>query len=110
MAARPRPRSFWQRLSAEADRVGAVAPVARRHGVDVRTLTWWRWRLKHEAGVEDDVTSANPAFLPVVVAGQAGVAAEIAGDVEIVVGPVVIRAGRNVEYISTLVAALRSRC
>ena len=98
------PRSFWKRLVAETERGGSIGPVARRHGVRPRTLTWWRWRLRHE----ESGSGATPQLLPVVVEGHGPTPRLL----EIAIADVRVRVevGSDVAYVATLVGALRSRC
>ena len=82
------------------DRGERVADVARRHRVQPRTLSWWRWKLR-----SDDRRS--PLLLPVVVR-RAEPPAE-AVSVELRIRDVIIRVacGSDVAYLAALVAALR---
>ncbi len=100
-------RSFWERLSAEAEKQG-VGAVAKRHGVRARTLTWWRWKLKRE-GVS--VVRRAPKLLRVVTkTGPVG-GDRKTGVVELAVGAVRVRIepGTDVQYVAALVQAFR-RC
>ena len=74
------------------DPTTTAAAVARRYGLHASQLVVWRQQLAaptaHEA----------PAFVPVVVAeGGAAAPAEIAGRIEIALGPAVIRVGADVD-------------
>ena len=74
-----------------------VSAVARRYGLHASQLFTWRQQLAAPAARE------APAFLPVVVAESGGAApAEMAGRIEIALGPAVVRVGADVD-----VAALR---
>jgi transposase len=81
------------RIVAESlDPATTVSAVARRYGLHASQLFVWRQRLAaptaHEA----------PAFVPVVVAEDGAVApAEMAGRMEIALGPAVIRVGADVD-------------
>ena len=98
------PRSFWKRLVAETERGGTVGSVARRNGVRAGTLTWWRWRLRHE----EASSGGAPQLLPVVVESPR----PDAGPIEIAVADVRLRVevGSDVAYVATLVGALRTGC
>ena len=64
-------RQFWERAVREVERCGSVGDVARRLGVQARTLTWWRWRIRRE-GAEGEAKLAKRAeFIPVVMAAGA---------------------------------------
>jgi len=95
-------REFWQRLVREADEGATVAEVARRHRVQPRTLSWWRWRLKTGA-------PSKPLLLPVVVR-PAGPRATADGVIELCVGDLIVRVptDTDVAYVALLVAALRA--
>lgn len=81
---------------------GRIADVARRHRVQPRTLTWWRWKLRSEADSET-------ALLPVVVRSDQRQRLSGPAVVELSIGDVVIRVagGTDVEYVAALVEALR---
>jgi transposase-like protein len=110
MSSRRRPRSFWEKLVAEADRVGSVERVARRHGVKARSLTWWRWWLRRDAREKAKArTKAKaPRVLPVVIEAGAVAASSV---IEIAVGDLRVRVqpGTELGYVTALVEALR-RC
>ncbi len=95
-------REFWQRLVREADDGASVADVARRHRVQPRTLSWWRWKLKTE-------TTRKPLLLPVVVR-PAGVRPASDMAVELRVSDLIVRVpvDTDVAYVAELVAALRA--
>ncbi len=95
-----RGRPFWRQLVAEVDRGEPVADEARRHRVQPRTLSWWRWKLRSEEPVE-------ARFLPVVVSTP--FTDPDATDIELRIRDVSIRlgTGADVAYIAALVAALR---
>lgn len=78
-----------------------VVDVARRHRVQPRTLTWWRWKLRTEG-------NRNPLLLPVVV--RRVVASGEPAAVELRVGELIMRVacGTDVAYVAALVAALRA--
>jgi transposase-like protein len=69
-----------------------VVDVARRHGVQPRTLSWWRWKLRSDGEV-------NAQFLPVVVRPQHPVQAS---PVELRVRDLIIRVAcdTDVAYVS----------
>jgi transposase len=69
-----------------------VSAVARRYGLHASQLFVWRQRLAAPAVRE------APAFVPVVVAENGAVTpAEMAGRMEIALGPAVIRVGTDVD-------------
>ena len=106
-----RPRSFWEGLLAEVHRGESIEAVARRHQVRPRTLQWWAWQLRREAGRGKP---RAPRFLPVLVRQPSATSIEErpASDIAIVVADlrVHLHAGADVAYVSALVAALRRSC
>jgi len=98
-----RGRAYWQQLSDEVDRGARIADVARRHGVQPRTLTWWRWKLGTLPPVE-------ARFLPVVV--QRPTPSIDSRGIELCIRDVTIRIGSDtdVSYVAALVDAIRGRC
>jgi transposase-like protein len=105
-----RPRSFWEKLVAEAERVGSVERVAHRHGVTTKSLTWWRWWLRRDARAKAKPGSKTkpPRLLPVVT--EAGAVAA-GSTIEIAIGDLCVRVqpGTELGYVAALVEALR-RC
>jgi len=74
------------------DPATTASAVARRHGLHVSQLFTWRQQLAVSAARE------APAFVPVVVAeGGAATPAEMAGQIEIALGPAVVRVGADVD-------------
>ncbi len=100
-------REFWARLVSEVDRVGSIEAVARRHGVRPRTLIWWRWRL----GQGPRRPRRKARLLPVVVR-EAPAVFERPVLVEVAIRDVALRleTGTDVQYVASLVGALRSSC
>lgn len=117
-----RDREFWEQASADVDAGATLDTVARRLGVKVNTLKWWRWRLgaeqrksksssRRKAPAKPRRRRAKPPghFLPVVVRD---VPAPVADAVAIVVDGVRIHVpvGADPVYVARLVEALRARC
>jgi transposase len=74
------------------DPATTVSTVARRYGLHASQLFTWRQQLAASAACE------SPAFVPVVVAeDDAAAPAEVAGRMEIALGPAVIRVGADVD-------------
>jgi transposase-like protein len=98
-----RDRDFWQQLVSEVDGGEAIAAVARRHRVQPKTLTWWRWKLRAH---RPRTRSVDARLLPVVVRQTEPRVDPI---VELRVRDVTIRivGGSDVEYLASLVDALR---
>ncbi len=69
----------------------SASAVARRYGLHASQLFVWRQRLATPAVRE------APAFVPVVVAEEAAAPAEMAGRIEIALGPAVVRVGPDVD-------------
>jgi transposase len=81
------------RIVAESlDPTTTASAVARRHGLHVSQLFTWRQQLAASAAHD------APEFVPVVVAeGGAAAPAEMAGRMEIALGPAVVRVGADVD-------------
>jgi transposase-like protein len=92
-------RAFWKELVAELDGGERVAEVARRHRVQPRTLSWWRWKLRSEGSID-------ARLLPVVVRPAARV---VPVPIELQVRDLIIRVAcdTDVAYVAALVDALR---
>ena len=73
------------------DPATTVSAVARRYGLHASQLFVWRQQLAASAARE------APAFVPVVVAQDDPAPAEMAGRMEIALGPAVVRVGANVD-------------
>jgi len=70
----------------------SASGVARRYGLHASQLFTWRQRLAALAACE------GPGFVPVVVAERGAAApAEMAGRIEIALGPAVVRVGADVD-------------
>lgn len=95
-----RGRAFWKQVVSEVDHGEPIADVARRHRVQPRTLSWWRWKLRTDG-------RADARFLPVVVSSKAAPADET--PLELRIRDVVIRVATDtdVAYVAALVDALR---
>lgn len=102
-------RSFWEQRVAEVERGAPLEAVARRHGVNARTLQWWRFELRRQSR-EQAAPAPVPTLLPVVVRG--GPARMGGAQVEITVGRAAMRVpvGTDVEYVAALVGAVARRC
>ena len=111
MVIRRHPRSFWEGLLAEVHQGESIEVVARRHQVRPRTLQWWAWQLRREAGRGK---SRAPRLLPVVVRHPSAtpIVEHRASDIAVVVADVRVhlQVGTDVAYVSALVAALRGSC
>ena len=96
-----RDREFWKQLVGEVEGGESIAAVARRHRVQAKTLTWWRWKLRGARG-----RSVEARLLPVVVKHAE---ARIGSVIELRVRDVTMRilAGSDVAYVVALVDALR---
>jgi len=96
-----RTRSEWAKIVAEVERGASAVAVAERHGVNVKTLKWWRGELRRER-------RTSPRILPVVVPK----AATFTGRVEVAVGSFTIRIDGNadLELVAKLAARLRDAC
>ena len=80
------------RIVAESlDPVTTVSAVARRYGLHASQLVVWRQQLAAPAARD------APEFLPVVVTEGAATPAEMAGRMEVALGPAVVRVGADVD-------------
>lgn len=77
-------RSLWRRLVAEIDGGDSPCDVARRHGVNYRTLLWRRWQSR--SGLTERASQAT--FLPVVVRQEPETTCPV---LEVVVRDIVVR-------------------
>jgi transposase-like protein len=109
VAAGRRSRASWKRLVAEVERGATIARTAERHGVNPKTLAWWRWTLRRErepvtnAQLLPVVFSAGPP--PAVAPHAEAVAIELRDDISMRV-PI----GSDVTYVAALIAAVRATC
>jgi transposase-like protein len=108
MAGARRSRAEWEQLVREVESGGTIAEVARRHGVRLRTLTWWRWQLRRGKVAR----SATKAVQMVPVRVREVVRPAVDDVVEVLVrGAVVrVRVGQDPRYVAELAAALAARC
>jgi hypothetical protein len=107
MGSKQHSRAFWKQLSAEVDRGGALAQVARRHRVRPKTLSWWRWQLRRSQKMQ---APRPPKLLPVHVPNGQMIVGRARVEVRIDRVRIRAEAGTDVEYVAALVAALRARC
>jgi transposase-like protein len=103
-----RSRKFWEKLRAEVIEGGGVSAVARRRGVNARTLSWWCWRLRREGARRAD--EGGLRLLPIEVRDVERVNSH--GSVVLEVGDVriVFESGTDAAYVGALAAAVRSSC
>ncbi len=78
-------------IAESLDPATTVAAVARRYGLHASQLFVWRQQFAAPAARE------APEFVPVVVAEGAATPPEMAGRMEIALGPVVVRVGADVD-------------
>jgi transposase-like protein len=94
-------------LWGEVERVGSVVEVARRRGVNERTLAWWCWKLRGER-MSAPPSAAEPRLLPVVVREARP---EVRGERPLVLEVAAVRVhvavGTDVAYVAALAGALR---
>lgn len=108
LAGMRRSREEWQSLVGELRDSGVrVADFARRKGLRVNTLQWWRWKLRGDVVKAGPVTLAK--FVPLRPAGSAVSGSQV---VEARVGSVVLRfeCGTDVDYVATLIGQLERVC
>ena len=78
-------------MAESLDPTTTSSAVARRYGLHASQLFVWRQHLAAPAARE------APEFMPVVVAEGAAAPAEMAGRMEIALGPAVVRVGADVD-------------
>lgn len=107
---------WWGERVAELAEGNDVAVVARRHGVSVRLLKWWRWKLGSEARIATASASTKirspgrlQRLLPVVIA-PAVVPGSHVDDVTTIIetsrGRVTMRGQLSAEQLAAVVAEL----
>ena len=84
------------RIVAESlDPATTSSAVARRYGLHASQLFTWRQQLQRSAAAAQ--TLGGPGFVPVLLAEDSAAPAEPVGQMEIVLGPAVVRVGTDVE-------------
>jgi transposase-like protein len=101
-----RGRAFWEKLVAEVEGGERIVDVARRRGLNTGTLSWWCWKLRSESRRPP---RAGARLLPIVVR-HAPETSRSDATIDVAVGGAILRVpmGTDVEYVATLVAALRA--
>jgi transposase len=85
------------RIVAESlDPATTSSAVARRHGLHASQLFVWRQQLQRSAG-SSVAAIGGPAFVPVLMAEDRSAQTELAGRMEIALGPAVVRVGADVD-------------
>lgn len=103
-------REFYEALCAEVDRGESVREVARRHSVEPKTLSWWRWKLRKDSEGRKPKKRTTPSSLvPVIVRDPVGREERL---VELSVGGccLAFESGTDPAYIAALVQALVASC
>ncbi len=84
------------RIVAESlDPATTASAVARRHGLHVSQLFTWRQQLQRSASAATEVS--GPGFVPILLAEDGAAPVTAAGRMEIVLGPVMVRVGADVD-------------
>jgi transposase len=84
------------RIVAESlDPATTSSAVARRYGLHASQLFVWRQQLQRSASPAE--TIGGPAFVPVLMAEDRSAPTELAGRMEIALGPAVVRVGADVD-------------
>jgi transposase-like protein len=101
---------WWSERVAEFAQTGNARAVARRHGVNERTLVWWRSELRRRAR-----EGTGPRLLPVVVGTapprvDAGHADELEVFVEVGVARMTMRGAMSPEHLAAIVSASTRTC
>lgn len=104
-------RAFYEQLLEEVEGGGAVAEVARRHGIRPKTLSWWLWKLRQSKSKRRGPKRAEKAaaLIPVVVGVPSTKRAHV---VELSMGhlQLTFEAGTDPDYLTGLIRSLRSAC
>src|ERR1035437_4101968 len=98
--------SWWAKRVEELARGDDAADVARRHGVEARTLVWWRSELARRGRKR---RASAPRLLPVVVDASLCGARDDTLEVIVELGTarVVVRGAIRPEHLAAMVAAAR---
>ena len=121
LMSRSRGREGWREIMEDLGRSGlSVARYARKHGLSVSTLYWWRWALRARHADPSGGARRKPArarhaeprlsFVPVSVVAEAATAAAD-GILHVVLAHgrrIDVRAGFDVETLGRLVQVLES--
>ena len=119
MAGQQRSREAWQQLVAECEQGNLTQQqFATEHGVNVRTLSNWAYRLRRERrGLKPMPKAAPIRFVPVRVRTEKTVAmlqppAAVGQAIEVCMGNVRLHfvAGIDCDYMGRLLAALSQHC
>jgi hypothetical protein len=104
-------REFWENACREVLAGAKATDVARRLGVRPRTLQWWSWKLRNDGVAKPAKRVAKRAqFLPVVVSEITATVGTTSLELETNGVRVRVQIGSDVQYVATLVAALRDAC
>ncbi len=103
---------WWAERLEELAQGGDAEEIARRHGVRVRTLIWWRSQLRRRSPAK---SRKKPRLLPVVVRPHAPtvrVAAASVLEVFVEVGAsrMTLRGAVTAEHVAAIVAASSRAC
>ena len=103
---------WWAKRIEELAKGGDAEEIARRHGVKMRTLIWWRSQLRKKAR---ERTGRKPRLLPVVVRSAARAvpaAPESALEVFVEVGGarMTLRGAVSPEHLVVIVSASARSC
>ena len=101
---------WWAERVAELAATGDAQAVARRHGVKVGTLKWWRTELR-----ERSRAAPSPRLLPVVVKAAPpprprAPVDELEVFVEVGAARVTLRGGVSAEHLAAIVTAAARSC
>ena len=112
MGKREETRRFWTDVVSRYERADQPRKVfAANHKVGLAALQYWICKLRREAaGAKRQSASSELRLVPVRVNGQAAVASERAGRVEIRFGGLSIRVplGTDPRYLASVVAATKA--
>ncbi len=118
-----RSRKQWQRLIREFESSRLPAgEFARKTGIPVRSLYWWRWSLRRESRLagREGLVARTPRVLPVEVVGSVAAVPLVATpndarntlvSIDVGVPGIVVSAavGTDVGYVAAVVVELRRR-
>ena len=104
------PAIWWAQRIEELAAAGDARAVARRHGVKVRTLIWWRSELRKRSR-----NAAGPRLLPVVVTAESECVSgsrhdELEVFVEIGGARMTVRGAVTADHLAAIVTASTRTC
>ena len=98
---------WWAERLRELSETGDARAVARRHGVRVQTLTWWRSEVRRR----EREASSSPRLLPVVVRATPPPGSDgLEMVVEVGAARITVRGAVSAEQLTAIVSASARAC